>query len=92
MSFSKTEKFSLFTYLIKTIVIILYLPFFKHCIFIVSETLDAHISLAILRMPGGTNYAKYFETEEGLPLVIQKKRKEEKQQKRKIPGKYFCKQ
>lgn len=37
---------------------------------VIHDTLDAQLSLAILRMPGGTNYAKYFETEEGLPLVV----------------------
>lgn len=49
--------------------------------------MDAHLSIAILRMPGGTNYANYFETPEGLPLVIGPEKKE-KHKKLKIPGRF----
>ncbi|GFU03492.1 solute carrier family 12 member 2 [Nephila pilipes] len=36
---------------------------------IIHQSVDAHMSLCILRVPGGTDYSSYFETTEGLPIV-----------------------
>ncbi|XP_054720963.1 solute carrier family 12 member 3-like [Uloborus diversus] len=48
--------------------------------YIIHETLNAHLSLCILRIPGGTSFAKYFETEDGFPLAadLQRKQKQKK--------------
>ncbi|XP_035208918.1 solute carrier family 12 member 2-like isoform X2 [Stegodyphus dumicola] len=57
---------------------------------IIHETLDAHLSLCILRVLGGTDYSLHFDTEEGLPVVSGherkgKARKKQKSQCTKLP-------
>ncbi|GBN00787.1 hypothetical protein AVEN_190704-1 [Araneus ventricosus] len=34
-----------------------------------SQAVNAHLSLCILRIPGGTDYSPYYETPDGLPIL-----------------------
>ncbi|GIZ04602.1 solute carrier family 12 member 2 [Caerostris extrusa] len=36
---------------------------------IIHQAMDAHMSLCILRIPGGTDYSAYFDTPDGLPIL-----------------------
>nr|XP_042902240.1 solute carrier family 12 member 1-like [Parasteatoda tepidariorum] len=41
---------------------------------VIHDTIDAHMSLCILRVPGGTNFSKYYEMEDGVPYLSNQKR------------------